>query len=212
MKRLALVLVMVVLATAAFSLDLSAGVGAGVGYFSESETISIPALVSATVGASGIPLNFRVYFDATYVQASVGYLLMVGNSVNASGTVLGIAVPGTSVAVSGTVGSLAFAALGRYPIKLKGFTLSPLLGVEYDLNLDNSAGAVTDMNQFWIKGGVAMDFFVSKTIYIRPELLLGFAFPNQSMSDAITAAQAAGLTASALIFDAELNILVGFKF
>jgi hypothetical protein len=211
MKRIALVLILVVLATAAFAIDLSAGLGATVGYFSESATVSIPALASATVTVGGVPLGFMAFFDATYVQASVGYMTMVGLHMSGSSTILGVTSAIPDQAITANVGELALTVLGRYPIKMKGFTLSPMLGIEYDIDLVNNAD-VGDLNLFWFKGGVAADFMVSKKVYIRPELLLGFALLTQAQKDALDAATAAGLSATTANFMAQLSVLVGYKF
>jgi hypothetical protein len=97
---------------------------------------------------------------------------------------------------------LTFGLFGRYPITLGGFTVFPLLGIQYDFLLaandkDEGGGKITvtdkigkytyrdNLNRFWIKLGAGADIDITSQIYVRPSFLYGFAFKNKGEKETI---------------------------
>jgi len=219
MKKIALLLIMASLAQAVFAIDFSAGLGETTGYVSSTQTISGTGF-SGTFAASGVPLGVVAFFDATYAQASVGWQMVAGPHLNTSQTFLGVTNT-TSVDLTAAVGYLSFALYGRYPFKLGSVTISPLLGVEYDLNLvdadsgvDLRAGMTSqqlaDLDELWIKAGVSADFLLSPRFFVRPALMIGYKFLSQGESNSISTAPS-GSTMSIVNLSAELSVLFGYR-
>jgi hypothetical protein len=219
MKIVVLALLMVVVASAAFAIDFSAGLGEAAGYGASTQTTT-SALASGTFIASGVPLGVAAFFDATYAQASVGWQMVAGSHLNTTLTVLGSTTT-TDTDLTTTIGNLILALYGRYPFKLGSLTISPMLGVECDINLidtvsgvDQRAGMTNDqlanLNAFWIKAGVSADFRLSASFYVRPVLLIGYKFLSKGESDTISSAPS-GTTVSIVSLAAELSVLFGYK-
>jgi hypothetical protein len=219
MKKIALALILVTLASLAFAIDFSAGLGETAGYGASTLTVS-SASGSGTSIASGVPLGVVAFFDATYAQASVGWQMVLGSHLNSTQTILG-STNTTDTDLTMTIGNLTLALYGRYPFTLGSITISPLLGVEYDINLietvsgiDQRAGMTGDqlanLNELWIKAGVSADFRLSSRFYVRPALLFGYKFLSRSQSDTISSAPS-GTTVRILNLAAELSVLFGYR-
>lgn len=205
MKRLTVVLVLSLLAAGAFALDLSAGVGPSVGSlcrkFSAEQYL---VWDSYTDRFTTVPWGLAAFFDATYGQAAVG-LRGNGTTHEKWTGVIGTNTFSGEPDDTNASGFLSVSVLGKYPFALgKMFTLFPLLGIEYDLNLwlkdqdgvDLKAAMTdedkADLNQFWFKGGVGADVALGKSLSLRAELLLGFKLLSQAERDRVDSAQSGG--------------------
>ena len=219
MKKIALLLVMTGLAPAVFAMDFSAGLGETTGYVYGTQTVSASGF-SGTFVASGVPLGVVAFFDATYAQASVGWQMVAGPHLTTTQTLLG-ATSTTNTDLTVTVGNLSLALYGRYPIKLGSATISPMLGVEYDLNLVDADSGVdlragmssqqlADLNAFWIKAGVSADFLLSPRFFVRPGLMIGWKFLSQGENATISSAPS-GTTVSIVNLAAEISVLFGYR-
>jgi hypothetical protein len=222
-KKFFVVAVLVIVAAFTFGQGMS--VGAGLGWAPYWITIR------QTLGSSWVQeqqtssaFGGQVYLDATYVQASIGYFGTGSNyTLSASDSA------GENASMSETNGDeggwLILSVLGKYPFHLWGFTLFPLAGFEYDLNLsytdsngnDLKSGMTSEelssLNQFWFKFGVGADFPVSSAMYIRPTILGGLKFLSQEDNDEITALELAnGGTFKLTYFRLDVGVSVGYKF
>lgn len=129
----------------------------------------------------------------------------------------------TTTTYSNKLSYITFAALGKYPFKVGAFTLFPLLGAEYDLNVthgipDYFEGAsglgltsTGDYNQFWFKGGLGADISLGSKLYLRPEALYGFKLLNSDENNLVSSAQGGGVTASLTFSTFNFALLVGYK-
>ena len=192
MKKLAIFLVMSVFAFGLFAIDMSVGGGFAVSpsFYTASATVALPSVSypdgsvtfeETTMKASTQQGNVNVYgfFDATYVEASVGLLFgfpsekekVSGGGFSEEETVDGISSMGLSIA-----------AMGKYPIALGKVIISPMAGIEYNLNLsykkdgkdakefmDNDEKA--NLNDLWFKLGASADFAITESVFIRPVAL-----------------------------------------
>ena len=136
MKKSFVLVALVCLSVMTFAQGLSVGVG---GSFSPN-FFTVKQSVGSDWGQQSISSSFfggAAFVDAKYVEASVGigansksYSTSISYSSSSLGS--GSSTNGSDAAV-GTY--LALSALGKYPFAIGSFTLFPLLGIEYDLNL-----------------------------------------------------------------------------
>jgi hypothetical protein len=197
---------------------LSLGVGASGGYYSEGETFSAGPNDGA-VTLTYVPFNIFGFVDATYVEASVGYMFYNDASLKAEAT--GFQTETTNFKEK--AGWLSIAALFKYPFKLGTFTWFPIAGIEYDMNLtytdadgnDFKSGMTADekanLDQLWIKVGVGADFTFGN-IFIRPRILAGYKLLSKLERDTISSLKSAGAD-SADIYPLTISggLLIGYK-
>jgi outer membrane protein W len=215
-KRVFLVLLIAVFAasTAFAQMQLSAGGGA----FFDSD-------FGGGVKASDSSGSFKIetpysgggiygFFDATYVEVSMGYFF-------------GTATFKTSSEIGGSsyssedklkIQSLNFGLLGKFPIKINdSFSLFPLLGIEYKYVISLAAedgstpGDAEKISSFWIKAGVGGDISLTDNVYLRLNLLYGIRAPNKFEDDlfgALSGSNAETLNGHGLT----AKIAIGFKF
>jgi hypothetical protein len=203
-KRISLVILALAGAAAVFGADFSLSAGAGgllggvfTRYMLKADGMvdGNPVKIDAGQEMNQLNYGFFAFFDATYGEFSVFFqngsntfkepvVIAEVGSVNSSGkgweTVLGLSL------------------LGKYPFNLnKMFTVFPLLGVNYQISLDQlrttAAGVVydrtnglhekdkdgnayklSDWNSFWIDVGGGVDFALPAGFFLRGELLYGF--------------------------------------
>jgi hypothetical protein len=178
MKKLTIFLVMSIFAFGLFAIDMSVGGGFAVSpsFYTVSTTFEeITAKVSTQQG------NFNVYgfFDATYVEASVG-LLFGFPSQKIKASIEGASGEETFDGISSM--GLSIAAMGKYPIALGKVIISPMAGIEYNLNLSYKIDGEdvkefmdddmkADLNDLWFKLGASADFAITESVFIRPVAL-----------------------------------------
>jgi hypothetical protein len=227
-KGFSLIVLLILACTAFGQIQLSAGGGASYSpiWMVSKATADEPyagETVTSTVSVN--TLSITGFVDATYVEAYLGMLLTLGD-VKAS-TKFSEGLPGTdSETTDPYSGSwLVIGALGKYPFKVGDFTIFPLVGFEYDLNLtykydgEDVKETLTDdqldnLNQLWVKAGVAADFSIAGSLFIRPQVLFGLKFLSQYEKDGIEAFESTPGVADASQTDMRLDvgISVGYKF
>jgi len=230
MKKLFVVLVLLAFTVGgAFAINLSAGVGASIQAYSNTLSDSassggVTASASNTINYT--PLGVSAFFDATYLQAAIGYEVANGGSSTVSGT----GVTTTTSSLNQNLSYLLFSAYGKYPFKLGPVSLFPLLGITYLLNLtytdssgNNLKSGLTsqeqaDLNQLWIRGGVGADFSLGQKLYLRPELLTGFKILSSTDNDTVTGVKNAltglglsNVSASMGYWSWDLSLMLGYK-
>ncbi|MGA2764143.1 MAG: hypothetical protein ABSG17_12320 [Spirochaetia bacterium] len=216
MKKTLVVLVLLSLAISGFALDFSAGLGANLNF--ESPDLKYTMLGTAYDSKSSVmPINIKAFFDATYLQGSVGYEFISGYS--------NTVTPGSTTNYNETLTYMNFALYGKYPFALgQAITVFPLLGAEYRLNLTwtSSSGAdlksaqssqyQSDMNELWLEAGAGADFAFGR-FYIRPEVLLGYKPLSTTDNNSITALQGLGATSVSMSYFAiKADVLLGYRF
>lgn len=213
-KLLAAIIFTAFAVSGVFAIGMSGGAGVSVSatswnasYTSSGQTFTYKDAI--------VPFGAKVFFDATYVQVSAGYIM--ATKAKTSGTNV------TTTSYDNKLGYLTLAALGKYPFKLGPVTLFPLAGIEYDLNVshpsaDNFEGFIvpsptaSDYNQFWIKGGVGADIAVGGHFYVRPEALYGFKPLNSDEQTQVNNLKSIGYSNVSLRFGTiDVSVLVGYK-
>jgi hypothetical protein len=165
--------------------------------------------------------GFYVFFDAAYVEVDIGMLF--------GSQKMKTSVAGASATTDGPdVTYLTLGLYGKYPIDLGGFTLFPMLGVQYDIGLSakQTVGGITveansqdlpdALNKLWIKLGVGADFNLSDAVYFRPSALYGINFGTKHENNAVKGLvkDAYGRTYAAIAFyhGLDIRVALGFKF
>jgi len=131
-----------------------------------------------------------VFFDATYAELDVNFAYgIITAKTTSSGNWTGWENSVESGLLSGNQLQLGFTLLGKYPIGLGGFTLFPLLGVDYNRVLSYKAknGDTQknpgDISQIGLLGGVGFDISFSNALFLRAEAMFHFRFPDKIMKD-----------------------------
>jgi len=158
-KILVTMFVMFLAVSASFALEMSAGGGVVYGYqtikqeYDGAWSGNDDTETDDGFGAFG-------YFDATYVQVSIGY--HAGDE----------------------TGFLDSSVVGKYPIKLGKFSIFPLAGVGYARAVKtDSDTSKKDLSQFYLKGGIGGDIPVTEKLYIRPTVSFNYYLDNKFVND-----------------------------
>lgn len=209
MKKLIAALVLTAMAVSfATALDMSAGAGVTFSPVFGSYKAEVGSY-SSDVAFSSTYLGVNGFFDATYAVANVGMNFSLSNTYDGEDTKM-------------SYSNLTLGLLGKYPIAVGSATIFPLLGFEYDANLsakydgedvkaDMDSDAKSDLNSFWLKGGVGADIGINEKLYVRPSALFGYKFQNKGEKDAIKLIEDADGTASINTFKLDLGLAVGYK-
>jgi len=201
----------------AIEIDLSAGAGLRVSSINRNATADDVDIRkwNATRGF----ITPELFIDATYLEASFGYALMLGGS--AKYILNGDTILDDPINERYAYFTMGF--LGKYPFDVSGIRVFPLLGCEFLINtlLQDADGndlreGMTDeeiayLNSIWISAGAGADIDISKDLYIRPKIVIGFAFLNGADRDEIDAFEAAGAEYSIVKFKVELGAYVGYN-
>ncbi len=223
MKKNIAVLVMLALVGMVFAqVEMSAGAEVAfapvsivsileMGAFNETDTYS-----SSTITLGG-------FFDATYIQASLG-LAFIGQVTKQVENVNGSIT--TTTFLKDPLekrADLSIGLLGKYPIALSLVKIFPMLGFEYSLNLSYEYNGVdvkssmTDdqkamLNRFWLKTGLGADISVGEKLYVRPTALFAYGLNNKLETDVMAANKTLGFTKASIDnFKVEIGVAIGFK-
>jgi len=208
MKKIALVLVLAaIVAGGAFALDMSAGGGfVYSGNFTSGMSVSAGP-VSGEIKMPSHAFGAYGFFDAKYVEASVG--LLFGT------TKFSVGIPYVaSYGVDIDTKSLNFGVLGKYPFALgEKIVLFPALGIEFDYVLSASMGSsstsdASDLSDLWIRAGVGLDYNITEKLFIRGTLLFGIDLGSQAEEDL---AESFGADKN-IGFGPKIQVGVGYKF
>jgi hypothetical protein len=122
-------------------------------------------------------VSVGAFFDATYVQLSVGYAFTVAKSK------VKITAGSSSLESEGEVQAnwMDIQALGKYPFKVvENIEVFPLVGIEYLHALSRKEEGTTIpedslkyLRDWYLLFGAGVDIGVAKNIYIRPSVLYG---------------------------------------
>ena len=149
------------------------------------------------------------FFDATYAQVDIAFLY---------GIVTGVAeIDGDrETDKAGSMMSLSFSLLGKYPIELGPVTLFPLLGVGYNLVLESKdedgnkaeSDDLKDIHQLGFLAGVGVDYPLNDNLYLRAEALFSLRLPTKQMTDAVKDSDAT----ATLGIGPRIKVGVGYRF
>jgi hypothetical protein len=124
----------------------------------------------------------------------------------------------------GTAIQFGFSLLGKYPIDMGGFTIFPLIGIDYNsvLSVDGNSKDAGDLSQFGLLAGIGGDISISGPLFIRLEGLLHLRFSSKFSTDMkkelepiIKEWNALGGKASSkttLGFGPQIKVAMGYKF
>lgn len=183
-KFIAVLVIFLCMGTAAFAqIQMSAGVG---GSFTAAFDGGGEFSLMGFSGGIEFPYtggSIYAFFDATYVEASIG--LFFGTI---EMTPTGLMKEGGMSKTSFKVDGLTLALLGKYPFDLGFMTLFPAVGIEYLAITKATSGNVSysdakDLSHLWIKFGVGADFSITEQIYIRGTVLYGIRLESKAEKD-----------------------------
>ena len=207
-KRIFLALLVLTLAAGGAFAQVSAGVG---GNFAVSwDSIKFTGGGSTAeylITTSGG--GFYAFFDATYLEVDVGMLF---GSQKIKLPIYGVSIEGDGPNVS----YLTLGLYGKYPIDLGGFTLFPMLGIQFDIGLSAERNGVkaepqdlADMaNRFWVKFGVGADLNLSEQLYLRPSFLYGVNFGTKVNNDTVKD----DANTTGFYHGLDIRVALGFRF
>lgn len=171
-KIVAAVLAAVCMGAAASALDLSAGA-----VFDYTFDHEFGKKDKTEVAADFSMLGFKAFFDAQYAQVQLGVNSRVGE------TKIVVKDDGKKRdAYSGDVKLdityFNIGLFGKYSFAVGTAKIYPILGFDFDLTTSAKwEGYELDkkekLNAYWFDAGVGADIFVTKNLYIKPQLLLG---------------------------------------
>ncbi|GHV84313.1 hypothetical protein AGMMS50212_16530 [Spirochaetia bacterium] len=197
-KTIAILVFLKVVCSTVFGQDFSISVGAG-GIFNAAlgggingESTNMGIKQTYSVFDEQIAGGGFIFFDATYAEINVSYILGSATS-KVTSEASGI---GVTIEDKGTFSSINFGLLGKYPFEISdSFYLFPLLGIEYQLflsrknkdekeykNLDDEESP-KDFSALWFKLGIGADINITDQLYIRPEILYGIRLKNKYEDD-----------------------------
>jgi hypothetical protein len=223
MKKSLVVFALACLSMLAFAQSLPLSVGAGINWspiFISDKLSNGSQWLKDVYDTSAF--GGAVFVDAKYIQASIG-IAATSKSVTDNYTDSTGASSSNSISNGNVNTSLSIVALGKYPFELSGFSIFPLAGLEYDLNLsykdsngnDLKSGLDSDhkanLNAFFIKAGVGADFPVAEKFFVRPELLVGYKFHSKLESDVIDNNKTLGIDESYTFIKVDIGVSVGYK-
>lgn len=192
-----------------FSIGAGGGLSAAAWYISYTSVSG-----SYTESETIVPIDASVFFDANYLQASVGYRF--SGSVTWAGS-------GTTATYQENLGYLSFAAFAKFPFHLGPIVLFPLLGAEYDLNVVRGTpdyfeqGVVAnptsaDYNELWLAGGVGGDLHITPRFFIRTEVLFNYKLLNSDENAVVSALKSLGATNVTLsLTDFDVLLMLGYE-
>ena len=176
MKKIVVaVLAAVCMGAAASALDLSAGAVFDYTFdheFGKKDKIEVANDFSM--------LGFKAFFDAQYAQVQLG----VNSRVGKTKTV----VKYDREKQDAYFGDVKFdvtyfniGLFGKYPFTVGPAKIYPMLGFDFDLTASAKFEGFgfelelkkEKLNAYWFDAGVGADIFVTKNLYIKPQLLLG---------------------------------------
>ncbi|MGP1458298.1 MAG: outer membrane beta-barrel protein [Treponema sp.] len=172
-KIVAAVFAAVSMAAAASALDLSAGALFDYTFdheFGKKDKFEVTSDFSM--------LGFKAFFDAQYAQVQLGVNSRVGKTkgeVKYDGTKVDVA----SGEFKFDVTYFNIGLFGKYPFAVGPAKIYPMLGFDFDLAASVKLEGIeisnkADYNTYWGDAGVGADIFVTKNLYIKPQLLVGF--------------------------------------
>ena len=225
MKKLLPVLVLALLAAGTYALDFGAGGGVSVATACRQFSAEQYGIWDSYKDRfTTVPVGFTAFFDATYAQVAVG-LLTNGNTHETWTGVIGGSTITNGADDNYCSGFLSLALMGKYPFALGRFTVFPLLGIQYDMNLwarDETGvdlkASMTDqqkaeLNQFWFKGGAGVDFTLAKNLSLRSQVTLGFKLLNQAERDRVETAESGGaMKVSQVDTTLDLGVSLQYRF
>jgi len=181
-KGLLVLVLAAVVAGGAFA-QLSAGGGIVYsGDFTSGMSVSIPGAGSAELKMPSNAFGFYGFFDAKYVEASVG-LLFGTTTVSVSGGGMSMDLYDLNTT------TMSLGLLGKFPIPIGKIVLFPALGIEYNYVLsaeDKDAGSMddpADLSDLWFRFGVGLDFDITEQLFLRGTVLFGIDLGSQFEND-----------------------------
>jgi len=198
-KKLFLVLVLAALvaggAFAQFTLSGGGGIymlssfggGSEFKYPADSLGIVHPAFTASSnmsitgIGAFG-------FFDATYIEASVGFLYGITGSIKNSSSPTVTAYDDFFLDSKVSMMGINIGFLGKFPIRVAPNVLVfPAAGIDYQVflsakstigNIKSDITPASDLNALWIRAGAGLDFYISRSMFIRATALYGIRFAS----------------------------------
>jgi hypothetical protein len=186
--------ILITLASSVFSFELPPlSFGGGFEFFGNWTTASTEFEQSADVifvktNEEIEDLNYGgfLFLDATYAELFIS-VYGGSNTLTSTQDIKSPPIAGGNRTDSRTFeksgASMTFGLLGKYPFKLNKFTISPLLGLSYQIFFSGDYGddytavviktKASDFNTLWLHAGADVNYDLSDKLYIKAEALYG---------------------------------------
>jgi hypothetical protein len=215
-----MVFVSALLCLSKLSFGVELRLGGGIAYtpMTSKIVVSDPGLE----GTASDHFNFGTvcaFFDLPFLHTTLSYASRFSGSFDSAGSFTGTGI------YTNRETFLGIGILLRYPFTVGRFSVFPLIGVENDINLtyadadgnDLKSGlssyARDHLNKAFLKVGVGADILVSKFIFLRPTVLLGFRLISGIQRDTVEYYKSTYALTDVMASTSEFEIalLVGFR-
>ncbi len=192
-KYISLLFCLLVFVSAVSALDIPMSFGGGFEFFGNWTTAStsfeqVEDVMSIDTSESITDFNYGgfLFFDVGYTEFFISVYGGSNKLVSKRTASSQYPVPPQASGISNfdkTQTSITFGILGKYPFELNQFTLSPLLGVSYQIFFSGDYGdeyynvaiktKASDFNTLWLHAGANLNYDLTDSLYIKAEALYG---------------------------------------
>jgi hypothetical protein len=195
---------------------LSAGCGVSLAFETLDVATSLPGVPTDT-RMETLPFGVKLFLDARYLEASVGWLIA------RNGTVF-VTDGGyyATATFERTMSYITLSAYLKFPFSFRTNEIYPLLGVEYRFNIAALDGAgndltvgltpqqLSDLNQLWVQAGGGMEFIFGD-FSLRAQLILGLKVLSATDESNLATLESEGYSnPTASYFTINLDLLLGW--
>ena len=140
-------------------------------------------------------LGVKGFFDAQYAMVQFGSNFMVGETYHESmySTFNKKQILISKYETTSEEVYLNLGLFGKYPFTAKAAKIYPLIGVDFDFAIfakgkydgkekELSANERKELNAYWFDVGAGADIFLTKKLFLRPQLLFGIMMNQKDIS------------------------------
>jgi len=148
--------------------------------------------ITETNSTGAFDIGGFVFVDLKYAEVNVSMFNGLGNSRwTLNKEFSNKAAPSEKTDTTGNFSALLLniGVLGKYPFYLNNITLFPALGADYQLWLQHNEngkktpGDLSANNAIWLKLGGGIDYHITRSLFLRGELLWAAKLPSKNERD-----------------------------
>lgn len=209
-----------------FSIELSAGGGAVILPYLEGLNVTAPGYQTGNIRNHWADWGVYAFFDAQYIETEIGYYRAFFGNYEQSN--FGYPLDLKSEYDDINISYIDLGIILKYPVKYTKYTVTPLFGFSYWINIHtdygykNAYNAANDIkkkdwDQMWIKFGLSVDRYFTKKIYARFTTKLNFPLKTKDWKnrgnriDEMFGTGISGVSSKYFGVGGEFSLSVGYK-